>query len=87
MFGQIALRRRPARADIPGRHWLLDVANISVTPYTYSEDFIGDEAVLSRDNLKISFQVHTVWRVDDARVPLFMERFSTTSGEHDRKGP
>src|SRR5687768_11709664 len=59
-----------------GRHWLLRVSNVSVTPYTYSEDFVGDDAVLSRDNLKIGFKVHTVWRVDDARVPLFVERFS-----------
>ena len=50
----------------------------SVTPYTYSENFSGDDAVLSRDNLKIAFRVHTVWRVDDQKVPLFMERFSTT---------
>ncbi|HUC76199.1 MAG TPA: SPFH domain-containing protein [Vicinamibacterales bacterium] len=63
-----------------GRTWLLDVTNVSVTPYTYTEDFTGDEAVLSRDNLKIAFRVHTVWRVDDSRVPLFMERYSTTVG-------
>jgi regulator of protease activity HflC (stomatin/prohibitin superfamily) len=63
----------------PGRSWLLEVTNVSITPYTYSEDFTGDEAVLSRDNLKIAFRVHTVWRVDDTRVPLFMERFSTTA--------
>jgi regulator of protease activity HflC (stomatin/prohibitin superfamily) len=62
----------------PGRTWLLDVTNVSVTPYTYTDDFLGDHAVLSRDNLKISFAVHTVWRIDDARVPLFTERFSTT---------
>ena len=62
----------------PGRTWLLHVTNVSVTPYTYSEDFTGNEAVLSRDNLKIAFRVHTVWRVDDTKVPLFMERFSTT---------
>jgi regulator of protease activity HflC (stomatin/prohibitin superfamily) len=71
----------------PGRRWLLDVTNVSVTPYTYTEDFTKDEAVLSRDNLKISFRVHTVWRVDDRQVPLFMERFSTTvrqQQEHDR---
>ena len=36
--------------------------------------------MLSRDNLKIAFQVHTVWHVDDSRVPLFMDRFSTTVG-------
>ena len=34
--------------------------------------------MLSRDNLKISFAVHTVWRVDPEQVPLFMERYSTT---------
>ena len=61
-----------------GRTWLLDVTNISVTPYTYTEEFNGGNSVLSRDNLKISFAVHTVWRVDDTKVPLFMERFSTT---------
>ena len=70
-----AVQRGPTS---PGRTWLLNVTNISVTPYTYSENFSGDDAVLSRDNLKIAFRVHTVWRVDDQRVPLFMERFSTT---------
>jgi regulator of protease activity HflC (stomatin/prohibitin superfamily) len=64
----------------PGRTWLLDVTNVSITPYTYTEDFSHDDAVLSRDNLKIAFQVHTVWHVDDTRVPLFMDRFSTTVG-------
>src|SRR5919112_954656 len=45
-----------------GRGWLLDVTNVSVTPYTYTEEFVGDSAVMSRDNLKIGFRVHTVWR-------------------------
>jgi regulator of protease activity HflC (stomatin/prohibitin superfamily) len=62
-----------------GRTWMLEVTNISITPYAYTEDFIGDDAVLSRDNLKIAFRVHTVWRIDENRVPLFMERFSTTA--------
>jgi regulator of protease activity HflC (stomatin/prohibitin superfamily) len=61
-----------------GRTWLLEVTNISVTPYTYTEEFTADQAVLSRDNLKISFAIHTVWRVDETMIPLFMERFSTT---------
>ena len=69
------VQRGPTSA---GRSWLLDVTNISVTPYTYSELFVNDEAVLTRDNLKIAFGVHAVWRVDGDRVPLFMERFSTT---------
>ena len=62
----------------PGRTWLLDVMNISVTPYTYTEEFSANDAVLSRDNLKIAFRVHTVWRIDEQRVPLFMDRYSTT---------
>jgi regulator of protease activity HflC (stomatin/prohibitin superfamily) len=78
VFGQsrfYGVQRGPTST---GRQWLLHVSNVSVTPYTYSEDFVGDDSVLSRDNLKISFKVHTVWRVDDTRVPLFMERYSTT---------
>jgi len=73
------VQRGPTSA---GRTWLLDVTNVSVTPYTYNEDFTGNDAVLSRDNLKISFRVHTVWHVDEARVPLFMERYSTTVITH-----
>jgi regulator of protease activity HflC (stomatin/prohibitin superfamily) len=71
----------------PGRTWLLDVTNVSVTPYTYTENFTGEDAVLSRDNLKIAFRVHTVWRIDDTRIPIFMERFSTTmqSAQHDKE--
>ena len=70
----------------PGRTWLLDVTNISVTPYTYTEEFTGNQTVLSRDNLKISFGIHTVWRVDETKIPLFMERFSTTvtNGDHEK---
>ena len=78
MFGKArfhGIQRGPTSA---GRSWLLEVTNVSITPYTYNEDFTRDDAVLSRDNLKIAFRVHTVWRVDDSRIPLFMERFSTT---------
>ena len=78
VFGQArfyGVQRGPISA---GRGWLLEVTNVSVTPYTYTEEFVGDQAVLSRDNLKISFAVHTVWRLDDGKVPLFMERYSTT---------
>lgn len=71
-----------------GRSWLLHTTNISVTPYTYQEDFAGDQAVLSRDNLKIGFAVHTVWRIDPEKVPMFMERFSTTvDNEQTQKDP
>ena len=60
-----------------GLGWLLDVVNVSVTPYTYSEEFSGDSSVLSADSLKIAFRVHAVWRVIPDRVKDFIERYST----------
>ncbi len=60
-----------------GRTWMLHVTNVSITPYSYTEDFVGDETVLSRDNLKIAFKIHTIWRIEESRVPLFLDRFST----------
>jgi len=65
---------------------LLDTLNISVTPYTYNEQFTGNESVLSRDNLKISFLVHVVWRVREEKVKDFVEGCSTIySNEHSDK--
>jgi len=78
VFGQSRFHGVQRGPTSPGRGWLLDVTNVSVTPYTYHEEFSGNEAVLSRDNLKIAFSVHTVWRIDDQQVPLFMDRYSTT---------
>jgi regulator of protease activity HflC (stomatin/prohibitin superfamily) len=57
---------------------MMRVTNVSITPYTYEEHFTGDDAVLSRDNLKIAFAVHAVWRIDSNKVPMFMDRSSTT---------
>jgi regulator of protease activity HflC (stomatin/prohibitin superfamily) len=87
VLGQSRFYRVQKGPTSPGRMWLVDVTNVSITPYTYTENFTGEEAVLSRDNLKIAFRVHTVWRIDDTRVPLFMERFSTTVArtEHDKE--
>jgi regulator of protease activity HflC (stomatin/prohibitin superfamily) len=78
VFGRASFQGTQRGPISAGRRWLLHVTNVSVTPYTYTEDFVADEAVLSRDNLKIAFRVHTVWRIDDSRVPLFMDRYSTT---------
>jgi regulator of protease activity HflC (stomatin/prohibitin superfamily) len=81
VFGQSRFYGVQRGPTSPGRGWLLAVTNISVTPYTYHEDFTGGDSVLSRDNLQIGFRVHTVWHIDADRVPLFMERYSTTVSE------
>lgn len=66
-----------------GIGWLLGVQNISITPYTYHEPM----SVLSKDNLKVSFQTHIVWRVrpDQEQVKIFVEKYSTI--EKDEKNP
>jgi len=63
-----------------GRTWLLHAVNISITPYTYTEDFSAHNSVLSKDNLKIAFRVHVVWRIREAQVRDFVERYSTIYG-------
>lgn len=60
-----------------GLGWLLDVTNVSVTPYTYTENFTDESSVLSADSLKIAFRVHIVWRVIPEKVKEFIERYST----------
>ena len=88
VFGQSRFHGVQRGPTSPGRTWLLEVTNVSVTPYTFHEQFTADEAVLSRDNLKIGFSVHTVWRLDDQQVPLFMGRYSTTvSDDSVQKDP
>ncbi len=64
----------------PGRTWMMKVTNVSITPYTYHEEFQGSEAVLSKDNLKIVFRVHVVWKVRPDKVKDFIERYSTMYG-------
>ena len=64
-----------------GRGWLLHVTNVSITPYTYDEDFNGADTVLSSDSLKISFRVNLVWRVRPHRV-----RPGTTEKRRDSGG-
>lgn len=68
----------------PGRGWLLDVINVSITPYTYNEDFFEKEAVLSKDNLQVEFRVHLVWRAHPERIKDFVEKYSVL---YDDKNP
>jgi regulator of protease activity HflC (stomatin/prohibitin superfamily) len=64
-----------------GLGWLLSVINVSITPYSYSENFTDTETVLSKDNLKISFRIHAVWKIRPDRVKDFVEKYSTLNDE------
>lgn len=60
-----------------GKHWLYKVVNVSVTPYTYDQSFTGNAAVLSHDNVKTEFHLHTTFRIRPSDVRQFVEQFST----------
>jgi len=67
-----------------GLGWMLNVFNVSVTPFTYSEDFTGDNAVLARDKLLVGFRGHTVFRVRSDRVKEFVEQYTTLNEGKDQ---
>lgn len=60
-----------------GLRWRLTGQNVSITPFTYSEKFDGNTAILAKDKLPLSSQAHIVWRLkpDEASVKQFMEEF------------
>ena len=59
-----------------GLGWRLFVTNIPITPLTSTEDFYGQTAVLAKDNLKIEFRAHLIWKVDPDQVKPFVEKYS-----------
>jgi hypothetical protein len=64
-----------------GLGWMMNVYNVSVTPFTYTEEFTGESSVLTKDKLMVSFRAHTVFKVRPDRVKEFMEQY-TTLGDH-----
>ena len=79
IFGQTRFVGLQTGPTSPGREWLLNAHNVSVTPYTYSEAFEAEKgtAVLANDNLLVGFNVHIVWRARPEAVKELVERFST----------
>ncbi len=60
-----------------GLSWRLDGQRVSTTPFTYSEKFEAENAILGKDKLPLSSQAHIVWRLkpDSTSVQRFMEEF------------
>ena len=79
IFGQTRFVGLQTGPTSPGREWLLDVQNVSVTPYTYTESFEAEKgtAVLSHDNLLVGFNIHIVWRAHSPLVKELVEQYST----------
>ncbi len=70
----------------PGRTWLLHVRNVSVTPYSIAENFTNEQAVLSKDNMQVSFNVHVIWKLKKEQAKEFFEKFSTIN-DHKEETP
>jgi hypothetical protein len=68
-----------------GLRWRLEGQRVSITPYTYSEKFEGDSAILAKDKLPLSSQAHVVWRLrpDEKSVRRFMEEFGGWESTND----
>jgi hypothetical protein len=60
-----------------GLSWRLDGQRVSTTPFTYSEKFDSENAILGKDKLPLSSQAHIVWRLkpETESVRRFMEEF------------
>jgi regulator of protease activity HflC (stomatin/prohibitin superfamily) len=60
-----------------GLSWRLDAQRVSITPFTYSEKFEADSAIIGKDKLPLSSQAHIVWRLkpESNSVQRFMEEF------------
>ena len=60
-----------------GATFLVDVRNVSITPYTYDELFAGDSAIIAKDQLKMTGGVHFIFRIRPDRVRDFVEHYTT----------
>lgn len=77
VFGKTTFLGTIKGPSSPGKTWMIRSFNISITPYTYTEEFTGESEVLSKDNLRLAFRMHIVWRVKEDGVKDFVEKFST----------
>jgi hypothetical protein len=77
VFGQGSFYGTFKGPGSPGRTWMIKSFPVSITPYTYGEEFSGESEVLSKDNLKINYRVHLVWRIKEDAVKEAVEKYST----------
>ena len=77
IFGKSAFKSVIFGPGSTGLCWRYEGQRVSITPYTYSEKFESDNAILAKDKLPLSSQAHVVWRLmpDEKSVRRFMEEF------------
>lgn len=77
VFGKTRFYGMQTGPTSSGITWMLYTTNVSITPYTYNEKFSEGSTVLAKNNLKIGFEVHIVWKIRKNQVKDFIENYST----------
>jgi regulator of protease activity HflC (stomatin/prohibitin superfamily) len=67
-----------------GRNWRYYGDSVSVTPYSYSEEFKGSESIIAKDKLAMIGDGHIVWRIrgDNENIRTYMEKFGGLDDAH-----
>lgn len=60
-----------------GWRWRLAGTLLSITPYTYPEEYAGKTSVLALDKLPLESKAHIVWKIknDSTQIRNFLEKF------------
>jgi len=77
LFGKSSFQKVLIGQDSTGWKWRQFGALVSVTPYTYPEEFKGNAQVLAKDKLPLDARCHIVWRLRDDQTSIrsFLEKF------------
>jgi regulator of protease activity HflC (stomatin/prohibitin superfamily) len=89
IFGQSRFHSVIIGPSSTGLHWRLHGELVSVTPYSYEEDFSGVSAVIAQDKLPLSVTAHILFRVRSGPSPVqgdyirdYIERFGGIAEIH-----
>jgi regulator of protease activity HflC (stomatin/prohibitin superfamily) len=77
IFGATTFKEVILGPDSTGLGWRLYGDRVSVTPYSYSESFVGSDAVIAKDKLAMQGSAHIVFRIrsDKESIRTYMEKF------------
>lgn len=67
-----------------GLSWRLFGDRVSVTPYSYSEEFSGGESIIAKDKLAMVGSGHIVWCIHGEKdsIRMYMEKFGGLDENH-----
>jgi regulator of protease activity HflC (stomatin/prohibitin superfamily) len=84
VFGKASFSEVLVGPSSTGRSWRLYGDLVSLTPYSYPENFDGDAKLIARDKLAINGNAHVVWRLRSGidNIRTYMEKFGGLDEAH-----